>query len=62
MDGMHVRSMNIDDIPPVDVEGIELYSGSAELPPEFNQLFGNTPVCGTVVIWTRIPGKKPGET
>lgn len=57
MDGMRVRTLNIDDISPVDIEGIELYSGSAGLPPEFNQFFvGSTSVCGTVVIWTRLPG------
>jgi hypothetical protein len=57
MDGMRVRTLNIDDISPVDIEGIELYSGSAGLPPEFNQFYvGSTSVCGTVVIWTRLPG------
>lgn len=62
MDGMRVRALNIDDIPPVDVEGIELYSGSAGLPPEYNQAIGSTAVCGTVVIWTRLPGNKSGAT
>lgn len=62
MDGLHVRTFDIDEISPVDIEGIELYSGSAGLPPEYNQLFGGAPVCGTVVIWTRIPGKKSGAT
>jgi hypothetical protein len=62
LDGLHVRALNIDDISPVDIEGIELYSGSAGLPPEYNQLYGSTAVCGTVVIWTRIPGKKSGAT
>ena len=62
MDGLHVRTFNIDDIAPVDIEGIELYGGSAGLPPEYNQLYGGTPVCGTVVIWTRIPGKKSGAS
>ena len=60
MDGLRVRTLNIDDIPPVDIEGIELYSGSAGLPPEYNQFVGSTAVCGTVVIWTRLPGNKSG--
>jgi Carboxypeptidase regulatory-like domain/TonB-dependent Receptor Plug Domain len=60
MDGLRVRTFNIDEISPVDIEGIELYGGSAGLPPEYNQLFSNAPVCGTVAIWTRIPGKKSG--
>ena len=62
IDGMRVRTLNIDDIPPVDIEGIELYSGSAGLPPEYNQAIGSTAVCGTVVIWTRLPGGKSGAT
>lgn len=63
MDGMRVRALNIDDISPVDIEGIELYSGSAGLPPEYNQFFlGSTSVCGTVVIWTRLPGNKSGAS
>jgi hypothetical protein len=61
MDGMRIRALNIDDISPVDIEGIELYAGSAGLPPEYNQFFlGSTAVCGTVVIWTRLPGNKSG--
>lgn len=56
LDGQRVTSsFNVDDLPPVDVEGVELYSGPAGLPPEFNHLYDGT-VCGTVVIWTRIPG------
>ena len=62
MDGLHVRTFDIDEISPVDIEGIELYAGSAGLPPEYNQLYGGAPVCGTVVIWTRLPGKKSGAT
>ena len=60
LDGLHVAGFNIDDVPPGDVEGVELYSGPAGLPPEFNQRYG-TPVCGTVAIWTRIPGNAPAK-
>jgi hypothetical protein len=55
VDGIPASFFNIDDIPPGDVEGIELYSGPAGLPPQFGRI-GRTSVCGTVVIWTRIPG------
>jgi len=55
VDGIQVTGFGIDDMPPGDVEGIELYSGSAGLPPEFNRMRGTT-ICGTVAIWTRIPG------
>jgi hypothetical protein len=55
VDGMQVSGFAIDDMPPGDVEGVELYAGAAGLPPEFNRLHGTT-ICGTVAIWTRIPG------
>ena len=54
IDGIEVTGFSIDDMPPSDVEGIELYAGSAGLPPEYNRLHG-TSICGTVIIWTRIP-------
>jgi hypothetical protein len=55
VDGVQVTGFGIDDMPPGDVEGVELYSGSAGLPPEFNRMRGSS-ICGTVAIWTRIPG------
>ena len=55
VDGMEVYGFSIDDMPPGDVEGVELYAGSAGLPPEFNRVH-STAICGTVVIWTRLPG------
>ncbi len=42
---------------PGDVEGIEVYSGPSETPPE---LEGIRSGCGAVAIWTRI-GEKPSE-
>ena len=45
----------IDEIPPGDIEGIELYGGAAGVPPEYSRSRG-TSTCGTVLIWTRIPG------
>jgi hypothetical protein len=35
---------------PLDVEGIEIYRGSATVPGEFG---GSTAQCGVIVIWTR---------
>lgn len=58
VDGMQVTGFSIDDMPPGDVEGVELYAGAAGLPPEFNRMRGTT-ICGTVAIWTRIPGGEP---
>lgn len=55
IDGIQATGFSIDDMPPGDVEGIELYAGPGGLPPEFNRFF-STVSCGTVIIWTRIPG------
>jgi hypothetical protein len=55
VDGMEVFGFSIDDVPPGDVEGVELYAGPAGLPPEFNRMH-STSICGVVVIWTRVPG------
>jgi hypothetical protein len=67
VDGIQVMGFSIDDMPPRDVEGVELYAGPAGLPPEYNRVYSNV-ICGSVLIWTRIPGsdrkpdgdKKPG--
>ncbi len=58
LDGIQATGFSIDDISPADVEGVEIYAGSVGLPPEFNRLYG-TSICGTVVIWSRIPGNRP---
>ncbi len=57
IDGLFVPNFNIDDMPVRDVEGIELYAGFAGLPGQFAKQMPGSKVCGTVVIWTRIPGK-----
>jgi len=60
VDGLQVDGFSIDDMPPDDVEGIEVYAGASEVPPEFNRMRGTT-ICGTVAIWTRIPGNDRGK-
>lgn len=55
IDGMPVFNFSIDEMPPGDVEGVEVYAGSAALPAQFNRMRSTT-MCGTVIIWTRIPG------
>jgi hypothetical protein len=42
---------------PNDVEGIEVYSGPSETPPEME---GVRSGCGAIAIWTRV-GEKPSE-
>jgi outer membrane receptor for monomeric catechols len=56
VDGVKTWALNIDDILPQDVEGVEVYSGPSALPSQYNTRDGTT-ICGVVLIWTRIPGK-----
>lgn len=60
LDGIMATGFNIDDMPPGDVEGVELYAGASGLPPEYNKM-RSTSICGTVIIWTRIPGNETAE-
>lgn len=57
IDGQRARGMEIDDIPANTVEAIELYRSAATTPFQFTVADGaSTQRCGTVVIWTRVPG------
>lgn len=51
-------SGEVDDFSPDVVEAIEVYSGSAELPPELNV---GRAMCGAIVIWTRDPRRASGR-
>ena len=54
LDGQEAPGMQLDDIPLNTIEGIELYNGPSTTPMQFSQT--STVSCGTIVIWTRIPG------
>jgi hypothetical protein len=54
IDGQKAPGMEIDQIPVSDVEGIEMYQGASTTPPQFSQNLSTT--CGTIVVWTRLPG------
>jgi hypothetical protein len=54
IDGQRAPGIEIDELPVNDVEGIELYRGTATTPPQFT--YGSGAQCGTVVVWTRTPG------
>lgn len=54
VDGQRVMNAEIDDFPPGDIEGLELYRGPSTTPMRFSQ--GAITTCGTVVIWSRVPG------
>jgi hypothetical protein len=58
VDGMRIENATPDEFPPHDVEAIELYAGTATIPPQFAPRIQTvrTQTCGAVVIWTRLPG------
>ena len=55
LDGVKAPGMEIDEIPPNTVAGIELYANIATTPAQFSAGQVDRP-CGTIVIWTREPG------
>lgn len=38
-----------------DIEGVELYNGPFTTPMQFSQ-YSSSSTCGTIVIWTGVPG------
>lgn len=54
VDGQRVSNLEIDDLSARDIEGVELYAGPSSTPSQFSQ--GAVTTCGTVVIWSRVPG------
>lgn len=55
IDGQAAPGLEIDDIPATDIQAIELYDSFSTVPFEFTPPGRSIP-CGTIVIWTRIPG------
>ena len=55
LDGQRVRGMEIDDLVATTVQAMELYDSFALVPSEFSHSANSVP-CGTIVVWTRIPG------
>lgn len=51
LDGVLVEGFDVNSVRPDNVEALEIYRGSSELPPAFNR---GTSGCGAVVIWTRV--------
>ena len=54
VDGQRVANVEVDDLPVHDIEVVELYNGPSSTPMQFSQ--GAVTSCGTVVIWSRVPG------
>ena len=55
IDGQLARGMEIDDLTANDIEAMELYESWATVPFQFSQ--GSAVPCGTIVLWTRVPGQ-----
>ncbi len=53
VDGVRAPFYNLDGVRPSSVAGIEIYKGTASVPPEFR---GALTPCAAIVIWTRDPG------
>ena len=54
VDGVENNSFGLN-TPILDVEGIEVYTGAADVPGEFA---GRNAGCGVIVIWTRVAPKR----
>jgi hypothetical protein len=53
IDGIPLERGSADEISPENVEAIELYASPATTPPQFST---RSATCGTVVVWSRLPG------
>lgn len=56
IDGQLVPGAEVDDVLATDLEAIELYENWTSTPNQFSK--GTALPCGTVVLWTRIPGSR----
>ena len=56
VDGQRASGMELDEIPVNDIEGIELYNGPSTTPAQFWQGNLSNSACGTIVVWSRVPG------
>ncbi len=61
LDGVRARGMELDEIFASTVEALELYDTFATVPLQFTHQ-ANTVPCGTIVVWTRAPGRANRET
>jgi len=56
IDGQLAPDLEVDDVSANDIEAIEMYETLGSVPFEFSPR-GNSAPCGTIAIWTRIPGQ-----
>jgi hypothetical protein len=55
LDGQRALGLELDDLSANDIEGMELYQSLSTTPPQFSH-GGSTTPCGTIVVWSRVPG------
>lgn len=55
LDGQPADNLEVDQIPVMDIEGMEIYGGAATTPSQFAQKWSKES-CGAIIIWTRVPG------
>lgn len=55
LDGQRVRGMEIDELNATEFQAIEVYESWSTVPHEFAPSANAIP-CGTIVIWSRVPG------
>ncbi len=53
LDGTPAPGLRIDDVPPGDIGGIEIYRGAAEVPVEYRR----ATTCAAILIWSRDPAE-----
>lgn len=58
LDGQRARGMEIDDLLTHDIEAMELYENWSTTPFQFTSQNTTDVPCGSIVIWTRVPGGK----
>jgi hypothetical protein len=56
IDGQLVPGAEVDDVTATDLEAIELYENWTSTPQQFSK--GTALPCGTIVLWTRVPGSR----
>lgn len=53
LDGIQAVGAELDDVTrPNEIDGMEVYSSWAAIPPQFNDRMGGK--CGAIIVWTRI--------
>lgn len=51
VDGIPAYAYDLEEMRVEDLEGVEVYRGASQVPPEFRQ---RSAMCGVVVFWTRV--------